>query len=135
MLAGRDSPPSWSHPFGTTREGYDVFSQVLTAAPLTLELIGGATAIALVLAVALRLRRGGLPGPRRHGPQRRHRHLPRDPDLPLAIVVAGVLPAGTAHGGRDDADDRARQLGGGGAGAARAGALRCAARTSSRGAW
>ena len=94
MLAGRDSPPSWSHPFGTTREGYDVFSQVLTAAPLTLELIVGATAIALVLAVGCGCAAGAFPGRVDTVLSAVTGIFLALPILPLAMVVAGVVPRG-----------------------------------------
>ncbi len=94
MLAGRDAPPSSSHPFGTTREGYDVFSQVLTAAPLTLELIVGATAIALVLAVGCGCAAGAFPGRADTVLSAVTGIFLALPILPLAIVVAGVLPQG-----------------------------------------
>ena len=94
MLAGRDAPPSWAHPFGTTREGYDVFSQVLNAAPLTLELIAGATAIALALAVTCGCVAGAFPGRADTVLSGVTGIFLALPILPLAIVVAGVLPQG-----------------------------------------
>lgn len=94
MLTSRDSPPSWSHPFGTTREGYDVFSQVLTATPLTLELIAGATAIALALAVACGCAAGAFPGRADTTLSAVTGVFLAIPILPLAIIVAGVWPQG-----------------------------------------
>ena len=94
MLTGRDSPPSWAHPFGTTREGHDVLSQVLTAAPLTLELIVGATAIALVLAVGCGCAAGAFPGRADTVLSAVTGIFLALPILPLAMVVAGVLPQG-----------------------------------------
>lgn len=94
MLTGRDSPPSWSHPFGTTREGYDVLSQVLIAAPLTLELLAGATAIALVLAVVCGCAAGAFPGRADSALSAVTGIFLAVPMLPLAIVVAGVIPKG-----------------------------------------
>jgi peptide/nickel transport system permease protein len=94
MLSARDSSPSWSHPFGTTGEGYDVLSQVLTAAPLTLELIAGATAIALALAVACGCAAGAFPGRADSVLSAVTGVFLAIPMLPLAIVVAGVVPKG-----------------------------------------
>jgi peptide/nickel transport system permease protein len=94
MLSGRDAPPSWPHPFGTTREGHDVLSQVLTAAPLTLELIVGATAIALVLAVGCGCAAGAFPGRADTVLSAVTGIFLALPILPLAIVVAGVVPRG-----------------------------------------
>jgi len=94
MLSARDSSPSWAHPFGTTREGYDVLSQVLTAAPLTLELIAGATTIALALAVACGCAAGAFPGRADSVLSAVTGVFLAIPMLPLAIVVAGVVPKG-----------------------------------------
>ncbi len=94
MLAARDTPPSWSHLFGTTRDGHDVFSQVLSAAPLTLEVILGATAIALVLAVSCGCAAGAFPGRADTVLSAVTGVFLALPILPLAIVVAGVVPQG-----------------------------------------
>jgi peptide/nickel transport system permease protein len=94
MLSARDSSPSWSHPFGTTGEGYDVLSQVLKAAPLTLELIAGATAIALALAVACGCAAGAFPGRADSVLSAVTGVFLAIPMLPLAIVIAGVVPKG-----------------------------------------
>src|SRR5581483_12215793 len=92
MLAARDTPPSWSHPFGTTIQGLDVLTQVVRAAPLTLELVAGATAISLLIAVVVGVASGAFGG--------RVDALASGvtgvclaiPMLPLAILVAGVIP-------------------------------------------
>ena len=94
MLSARDSSPSWSHPFGTTVEGYDVLSQVLKATPLTLELLAGATAISLVLAVTCGCAAGAFPGRADSVLSAVTGVFLAIPMLPLAIVVAGVLPKG-----------------------------------------
>ncbi len=94
MLAARDSGPSWRHPFGTTGEGYDVLSQVLKAAPLTIELVGGAAAIALVLAVACGGVAGAFPGRADTVVSAITSTFLAIPTIPLAVVIAGVLPKG-----------------------------------------
>jgi ABC-type dipeptide/oligopeptide/nickel transport system permease component len=94
MLADRASPPSWSHPFGTTGEGYDVLSQVLAATPLTIELIAGATAIALTLAVACGCAAGAFAGRADTVLSAITGVFLAIPTLPLAIVIAGVVPKG-----------------------------------------
>lgn len=92
MLGARDSPPSWSHPFGTTIQGLDVLSQVLNAAPLTLELVAGATAIALLIAVALGVAAGAFGGRVDAFVSGITGVCLAIPMIPLAIVVAGVVP-------------------------------------------
>jgi peptide/nickel transport system permease protein len=92
MLRARDSAPSWSHPFGTTIQGLDVLTQVLTAAPLTLELVAGATAIALLIAVALGVAAGAFGGRVDAFVSGITGVCLAIPMLPLAIVIAGVVP-------------------------------------------
>ena len=71
-----------------------MFSQVLTATPLTLELIGGATAIALALAVACGCAAGAFPGRADTILSAVTGIFLAIPILPLAIIVAGVWPQG-----------------------------------------
>ena len=92
MLGARNSPPSWSHPFGTTIQGLDVLTQVLNAAPLTLELVAGATAIALLIAVALGVAAGAFGGRVDAFVSGITGVCLAIPMLPLAIVVAAVVP-------------------------------------------
>ena len=92
MLSARNSAPSWSHPFGTTIQGLDVLSQVLNAAPLTLELVAGATAIALLIAVALGVAAGAFGGRVDAFVSGITGVCLAIPMLPLAIVVAGIVP-------------------------------------------
>jgi peptide/nickel transport system permease protein len=92
MLAARNSPPSWAHPFGTTVQGLDVFSQVLQAAPLTLELVAGATAIALLVAVSLGIAAGAFGGRVDAVVAGVTGVCLAIPLLPLAIVIAGIVP-------------------------------------------
>jgi len=94
MLSSRDTGPSWSHPFGTTMEGNDVFSQVLNATPLTLEIVLGATVIALVLAIVVGIASGTFGGRVDSGLSAVTNVFLVIPALPLAMVVAGVLPKG-----------------------------------------
>ena len=94
MLATRDTGPSWSHPFGTTMEGNDVLSQVLNATPLTLEIVLGATVIALVLAITVGIASGTFGGRVDSGLSAVTNVFLVLPALPLAMVVAGVLPKG-----------------------------------------
>ena len=92
MLGARDSPPSWSHPFGTTIQGLDVLTQVLNAAPLTLELVAGATAIALLIAVVLGVAAGAFGGRVDTFVSGVTGVCLAIPLIPLAIVIAGVVP-------------------------------------------
>jgi peptide/nickel transport system permease protein len=46
-------PPSWAHPFGTDQYGLDVFSRVLVAARLDLEIALSAVAVSLCVGVIL----------------------------------------------------------------------------------
>jgi peptide/nickel transport system permease protein len=92
MLAARDTGPSWSHPFGTTIQGLDVLSQVLHAIPLTLELVAGATAIALLIAVACGISAGAFGGRFDDAVGALTAVFLVVPMLPLAIVIAGALP-------------------------------------------
>jgi hypothetical protein len=62
MLATRDTGPSWTHLFGTTIQGQDVLSQVLDAAPLTLALVAGSSALALALATLCGIAAGAFGG-------------------------------------------------------------------------
>lgn len=92
MLAARDSPPSWSHPFGTTIQGFDVLTQVLRAAPLTLELVAGATAIALAIAVIVGVGAGAFGGRIDGFGSSVTAVSLAIPMLPLVILFAGVAP-------------------------------------------
>jgi peptide/nickel transport system permease protein len=47
--------PSWSFPFGTTDQGYNVFSQVLYGGRMSLAVAGSAAVIALAISVTLGL--------------------------------------------------------------------------------
>jgi peptide/nickel transport system permease protein len=94
MLAGRNTGPSWAHLFGTTMQGNDVLSQVLQAAPLTLELVGGATLIGLVLAILVGIGAGAIGGRVDAALSTVTGVFLAIPLLPLAIVVAGALPRG-----------------------------------------
>jgi peptide/nickel transport system permease protein len=92
MLADRGTGPSWAHPFGTTTQGLDVLTQVLKAAPLTLELVAGATAIALAIAVACGISSGAFGGRVDDAVSALTGVFLVIPMLPLAIVVSGALP-------------------------------------------
>jgi ABC-type dipeptide/oligopeptide/nickel transport system permease subunit len=94
MLTSRDTGPSWSHPFGTTMMGNDIFSQVLNATPLTLEIVFGATALALGLAIAVGVAAGTFGGRTDTSLSAITNVFLTIPALPLAIVIAGVLPKG-----------------------------------------
>src|SRR5581483_697182 len=92
MLSDRNAGPTWSHPFGTTSGGNDVFSQVLKATPLTLEIVLGATLLALVLAVVVGVSAGAFGGRVDTCLSAFTNAFLVIPALPLAIVIAGVLP-------------------------------------------
>jgi peptide/nickel transport system permease protein len=55
-------PPSWSHWFGTSREGYDVFSRTLCAAQAAFQVVLAATLLSLLIGVPLGLLSGYLGG-------------------------------------------------------------------------
>jgi peptide/nickel transport system permease protein len=92
MLAARDTGPSWAHLFGTTIQGQDVLSQVLDAAPLTLALVAGSSALALLLATLCGIAAGAFGGVVDRVVGVLTGVFLVVPMLPLAIVVAGVLP-------------------------------------------
>jgi peptide/nickel transport system permease protein len=92
MLATRDTGPSWTHLFGTTIQGQDVLSQVLDAAPLTLALVAGSSALALALATLCGIAAGAFGGAVDRLVGLVTGLFLVVPMLPLAIVVAGVLP-------------------------------------------
>jgi len=56
------SPPSWQHLFGTTRQGYDVFSRTLFGTQVALQVVILATVLSLSLGVPLGLVSGYLGG-------------------------------------------------------------------------
>jgi peptide/nickel transport system permease protein len=92
MLVSRNSGPSWSHPFGTTIQGLDVLTQVLQAAPLTVELVAGATAIALLIAVVVGIASGAFGGRIDAVASGVTGVSLAIPMLPLAILIAGIVP-------------------------------------------
>jgi peptide/nickel transport system permease protein len=92
MLRARGTPPSWSHPFGTTIQGLDVLTLVLKAAPLTVELVAGATAIALLVAVVFGIAAGAFGGRVDSAVSGVTAVCLAIPMLPLAIVIAGIVP-------------------------------------------
>ncbi len=51
-------PPSWSHWFGTSREGYDVFSRTLSATQAAFQVVIAATLLSLLIGVPLGLLSG-----------------------------------------------------------------------------
>ena len=57
-----DSPPSWQHWFGTSREGYDVFSRTLFGTQAALQVVILATTISLLIGVPLGMVSGYLGG-------------------------------------------------------------------------
>ncbi len=92
MLGSRDSPPSWAHPFGTTIQGLDVLTQVLRAAPLTLELVAGATAISLVISIVVGIASGAFGGRVDAFASGVTGVCLAIPMVPLAILIAGIVP-------------------------------------------
>jgi ABC-type dipeptide/oligopeptide/nickel transport system permease subunit len=84
-------PPSWSHPFGTTSQGQDVFAQVVYGARVSLLVGGAASALATLIAVVV-----GLLGAYRPGFVDDSLNLVTNvslaiPALPLQIVVASFV--------------------------------------------
>jgi peptide/nickel transport system permease protein len=55
-------PPSWQHWFGTSREGYDVFSRTLSATQAAFQVVIAATMLSLLIGVPLGLLSGYLGG-------------------------------------------------------------------------
>lgn len=55
-------PPSWQHWFGTTRQGYDVFSRTLFGARVALQVVVLATTFSLLVGVPLGMLSGYLGG-------------------------------------------------------------------------
>jgi peptide/nickel transport system permease protein len=55
-------PPSWQHWFGTSREGYDVFSRTLCATQAAFQVVIAATLLSLLIGVPLGLLSGYLGG-------------------------------------------------------------------------
>jgi peptide/nickel transport system permease protein len=55
-------PPSWQHWFGTSREGYDVFSRTLCATQAAFQVVIAATMLSLLIGVPLGLLSGYLGG-------------------------------------------------------------------------
>jgi peptide/nickel transport system permease protein len=55
-------PPSWQHWFGTSREGYDVFSRTLSATQAAFKVVLAATLLSLLIGVPLGLLSGYLGG-------------------------------------------------------------------------
>lgn len=56
------APPSWEHWFGTTRQGYDVFSRTVYGSQAALQVVCLATTLSLVIGVPLGLASGYLGG-------------------------------------------------------------------------
>jgi peptide/nickel transport system permease protein len=59
---GIHEPPSWSHWFGTSREGYDVFSRTLSATQAAFQVVLTATTLSLLIGVSLGMFSGYLGG-------------------------------------------------------------------------
>jgi peptide/nickel transport system permease protein len=59
---GIHEPPSWAHWFGTSREGYDVFSRTLSATQAAFQVVLAATTISLLIGVSLGMLSGYLGG-------------------------------------------------------------------------
>jgi peptide/nickel transport system permease protein len=59
---GIHEPPSWSHWFGTSREGYDVFSRTLSATQAAFQVVLTATLLSLLIGVSLGMVSGYLGG-------------------------------------------------------------------------
>lgn len=88
----RFTHPSWRFPFGTTNEGFDVFAQVIYGGRLTLLTIAGATTIAMTIAVSMGLLAGTLGGRVDALTSAITNTFLVIPMLPMAILVAGMLP-------------------------------------------
>ncbi len=85
-------PPSWSHIFGTTQTGQDVFSQMLFGARISM-LVGVATAlIATVLSIIVGLTAGYLGGVADEILSLLANVFLVIPGLPLMVILAAYLP-------------------------------------------
>lgn len=87
----RRAAPSWEHPFGTDKEGRDVFSRVIWGAREIILLPGIATAVAVVLGTCLGLTIGYLGGWLDEVASRILDSLLSIPALVLALVMLGTL--------------------------------------------
>jgi peptide/nickel transport system permease protein len=85
-------PPSWAHPFGTTQQGNDVFSQVVRGARTSLLIGSSAAALATLIAAAV-----GMTGAYVGGLVDELLNLITNiflvlPGLPVLIVISAYLP-------------------------------------------
>ncbi len=87
----RRASPSWEHPFGTDKEGRDVFSRVIWGAREIILLPGIATAVAVILGTCFGLTIGYLGGWLDEIASRILDSLLSIPALVLALVMLGTL--------------------------------------------
>lgn len=87
----RRAAPSWDHPFGTDKEGRDVFSRVIWGAREIILLPGAATLIAVVLGTCFGLTIGYVGGWLDETASRILDSLLSIPALVLALVMLGTL--------------------------------------------
>jgi len=87
----RRASPSWEHPFGTDKEGRDVFSRVIWGAREIILLPGIATVVAVILGTCFGLTIGYLGGWLDEVASRILDSLLSIPALVLALVMLGTL--------------------------------------------
>jgi peptide/nickel transport system permease protein len=84
--------PSWAHPFGTTQQGNDVFSQVVWGARTSLLIGGSAAAIATLIAATIGMAAAYLGGFFDETLNLVTNIFLVLPGLPLLVVVSSYLP-------------------------------------------
>jgi len=84
--------PSWQHPFGTTIQGYDVFSQVVWGARTSLLIGAGAAALATLFSAAVGMAAAYIGGIFDDALNLLTNIFLVLPALPLLIVVSSYLP-------------------------------------------
>jgi peptide/nickel transport system permease protein len=84
--------PSWSHPFGTTQQGNDVFSQVVWGSRTSLMIAGSAAAIATLIAATIGMSAAYLGGYFDEVLNLITNVFLVLPGLPLLVVVSSYLP-------------------------------------------
>lgn len=85
-------PPSWAHPFGTTGQGQDVWSQFVWGTRASLIVGFAAGGLATVLAIVIGMVSGFVGGAADEGLQLLTNVFLVIPGLPLIIVVATYFP-------------------------------------------
>ncbi|MGZ4360503.1 MAG: ABC transporter permease, partial [Gaiellaceae bacterium] len=91
-LEARAQPPSLHYPFGTTYDGFNVFSQVIWGGRVTLLTAAGATLIGMLIAASLGILAGTFGGWVDELVSVLTNTFLVIPVLPLVIMVAAIIP-------------------------------------------